>query len=46
MMLAEGDFSEILNHPIAMTFLIIAAVFLVWPMVARFLKSRKQATAA
>ena len=46
MMLAEGNFADILDHPIAITFLFVSAVFLVWPLVTRTLRNGKRAKAA
>jgi TctA family transporter len=43
MILAEGKFSAILDHPIAVTFLVIAALFLCWPVVKGVFKRKKGA---
>lgn len=41
MMLNEGNFLSILNHPIAVTFLAISAFFLIIPFILKLLKHRK-----
>jgi putative tricarboxylic transport membrane protein len=43
MILAEGNFGEIVNHPIAVVFLVIAFIFLVWPSISRAIKKRRLA---
>ena len=46
MMLNEGDFGSILNHPIALSFLVIAAFFLMFPvfkMIYRQIRKPKSA---
>ncbi|MDR2509376.1 MAG: tripartite tricarboxylate transporter permease [Spirochaetaceae bacterium] len=43
MILAEGNFSEILNHPIAVVFLVIALIFLVAPSISRAVKAARRA---
>jgi putative tricarboxylic transport membrane protein len=40
MILAEGKFSAILEHPIAVTFLAIAVLFLFFPVLSKFVKKR------
>jgi putative tricarboxylic transport membrane protein len=41
MILAEGNFGEIVNHPIAVIFLVIAFIFLVSPSLSRAIKKRR-----
>lgn len=41
MILAEGNFKEILNHPIAVVFLVIALIFLVAPSVKKAVKTAR-----
>jgi putative tricarboxylic transport membrane protein len=39
MILAEGDFGAIIEHPIAVVFLAISAIFLCWPIINQLLKN-------
>jgi putative tricarboxylic transport membrane protein len=44
MILAEGNFGEITKHPIAVVFLIIAFIFLIWPAVSKVIRKRRPGT--
>jgi len=43
MMLSEGDFGAILQRPIAVVFLAVSVLFLVWPLVVKAIRARRQA---
>jgi putative tricarboxylic transport membrane protein len=42
MIMSEGQFSDILSHPIAVVFLAVSLLFVVWPMFKAFVKWRKK----
>jgi TctA family transporter len=42
MIMSEGQFSDILSHPIAVVFLAVSLLFVVWPMFKSLVKWKKK----